>query len=166
MEIATVQKAKSIGLPVYYGDGSRREVLHAIGVERASAAIVTVNEPVAAEANVRALRAAASLMPIVARGHDLKRVTMLEAAGANIAISEMFETSLQLGGALLKSLGLADKEILRIVALFRDHDYALARGTLEITSENGKTAYGKMLAFEQSHIKGAVIEDDFVEGNI
>jgi CPA2 family monovalent cation:H+ antiporter-2 len=158
MQIATVSKARKIGLPVYYGDGSRRDVLHAIGIQRASAAIVTVNEPLAAEASVRALRAAAPLIPIIARGHDLSRVTMLEAAGANVAISEMFETSLQLGGALLKSIGIADNEIGRIVQIFRDRDYALARGTLEVTPEDQETTYGKMLAFQQAEIKGAVIK--------
>lgn len=157
MGIGTVTKAKKIGLPVYYGDGSRREVLHAIGVERAQAAIVTVNESVAAEAMVRSLRSVMPAMPIIARGHDLNRVLALEAAGANVAISEMFETSLQLGGALLKSLGIADQEIGRIVQIFRDSDYALARGTLEGKPE--ETPYGKMLAFQKAEIKGTSLPD-------
>src|SRR5262249_31634868 len=135
------------------GDGSRREVLTAIGVERAAAAIVTVNEPVAAEANVRALRASAPQIPIIARGHDLNRVLRLEAAGANVAVSEMFETSLQLGAALLKSVGTPDTEITRIVQLFRDRDYALARGTLE--AQDGHTPYGRILAFQNATIAGS-----------
>jgi len=152
MQIATVSKARKIGLPVYYGDGSRSTMLHAIGVERAAAAIVTVNESFAAEASVRALRASAPNLPIIARGHDLKRVTRLEAAGANVAISEMFETSLQLGGALLKSIGVGDQEITRIVQLFRDHDYALARGTLEGKPEE------LPLAFQTGAVKGTVVK--------
>lgn len=162
MQISTVSKARTIGLPVYYGDGSRRDVLHAISIERASAAIVTVNEPMAAEASVRALRRAAPTLPIIARGHDLSRVTMLEAAGANVAISEMFETSLQLGGALLRSLGIADQEIVRIVQIFRDRDYALARGTLEVSPIEDATAYGKMLAFQNATITGPLPDDDSV----
>jgi len=156
MQIATVAKAKKIGLPVYYGDGARREVLHAIGIERASAAIVTVNEPLAAEAAVRALRTAAPALPIIARGRDLARVLALEAAGADLAISEMFEASLQLGGALLKSMGVTDQEITRIVQIFRDRDYALARGTLEVSPGDQDTAYGRMLAFQHAAVKGAV----------
>jgi len=131
MQISTVAQAKKNGMPVYYGDSTRRKVLHAIGVERAIAAIVTINEPIAAENAVRTVREYSSTIPIVARGLDIKRVQSLEAAGANIAISEMFETSLQLGGALLKSIGTNDQEIMRIIEVFRDKDYALARGTLE-----------------------------------
>jgi CPA2 family monovalent cation:H+ antiporter-2 len=160
MQISTVSKAKKIGLPVYYGDGSRREVLHALGIERAAAAIVTVNEPIAAEATVRALRASSPSLPVVARGRDLARVLSLEAAGADIAISEMFEASLQLGGALLNSMGIAQQEISRIIQLFRDSDYALARGTLEVSPDVQQTAYGKMLSFQKSVVKGALITED------
>jgi CPA2 family monovalent cation:H+ antiporter-2 len=158
MQAATVAETKKIGLPVYYGDGSRREVLHAIGVERASAAIITVNDPEAAERTVHAIRAASPHLPILARAYDLDRVLALEAAGANKAISEMFEASLQLGGAALKSIGVADHEIIRIIQIFRDRDYALARGTLEIKTEEQQTPYGKMLAFHNAVVKGAVLE--------
>jgi CPA2 family monovalent cation:H+ antiporter-2 len=161
MQIATVSKAKKIGLPVYYGDGARRDVLHTIGVERAAAAIVTLDEPFAAEAAVRALRTAMPSMPIIARGRDLARVLSLEAAGADVAISEMFEASLQLGGALLKSVGVTDQEIVRIVQIFRDSDYALARGTLEVKPEDQQSAYGKVLAFQTSVVEGAVTGGHF-----
>jgi CPA2 family monovalent cation:H+ antiporter-2 len=159
MEAATVAEAKKIGLPVYYGDGGRREVLHAIGIERASAAIVTVNEPIAAEGAVLALRAHAPTLPIIARARDLKRVQMLEKAGANLAISEMFETSLQLGGALLKSLGINDQEIVRITEIFRDRDYALARGTLQSTTSESQSLHGKAVVFQQGILSGAVTKD-------
>ncbi len=164
MQIGTVAKAKKIGLPVYYGDGSRREVLGAIGIDRASSAIVTLHDPAAAEATVRALRAAAPQMPIIARALDLQRVRMLEEAGANVAVSEMFETSLQLGGALLKSIGIADQEILRIIKLFRDRDYALAQGTIEVSEHDGHTPYNKMLVFQKAEVSGAVVRENGEDG--
>jgi len=134
MQVGMVSKTRKMGLPVYYGDGSRREILNIIGVERASAAIVTINDPKAAEKAVIALRTASAGLPIIARATDLERVQLLEAAGANLAISEMFETSLQLGGALLKALQVPDQEITRILDIFRDRDYSLARGTVETGS--------------------------------
>lgn len=160
MQIATVAKAKKIGLPVYYGDGSRREVLAAVGVDRARAALVTVNDPNHAENSVRCIRAASKQLPIIARALDLERVLRLEKAGANMAVSEMFEASLQLGGALLKHIGVDDQEILRIMQLFRDRDYALAQGSVEVDMDNTKTPYNKMLAFENAVITGAAIPDD------
>lgn len=131
-QVSTVLRARKIGLPVYFGDGSRQEVLRAIGADRARAAIITLNNADAAEFAVRSIRAGNAQLPIIARAKDLKDVLSLEAAGADIAVSEMFESSLQLGGALLKSIGVAELEITRILDLFRSGDYALARGTLEV----------------------------------
>ena len=76
-----------------------------------------------------------------------------------MAVSEMFEASLQLGGALLKSLGIADQEILRIIEIFRDRDYALARGTLEVKEGEQGTPYGKMLAFQHAVVTGVVVKE-------
>jgi CPA2 family monovalent cation:H+ antiporter-2 len=160
MQIGTVARAKKIGLPVYYGDGSRREVLHAIGIERASAAIVTLNNPAATESAVRTLRTVAPQLPIIARALDLRSVLKIEAAGANLAVSEMFETSLQLGWALLKALGVEDKEMLRIMRIFRDRDYALAQGTIDIENvESGETPYNKMLAFQKAVVSTTLPSD-------
>ncbi len=160
LHIGTIARAKKIGLPVYYGDGSRREVLNATGIERASSAIITMNDPAAAEAAVRAIRAASPYLPIIARAQDLNRVIMLEKAGANIAVSEMFETSLQMGGALLKSLGISDQEILRIMKIFRDRDYALAQGAIEVPDTIANpTPYNKMLAFQKAVVSGNFFKD-------
>jgi monovalent cation:H+ antiporter-2, CPA2 family len=158
-QVGLVSTARTIGLPVYYGDGSRREVLQAIGVDRASAAIVTVNDPEAGRRAVRALRTASSTLPIIARAVDLEGVLGLEGAGANIAVSERFEASLQLGGALLESLGVDEHEIHRIIQLFRSRDYALARGTLEVSPELHHTPYGKMLAFQKVATTEAVVKE-------
>lgn len=162
MSVATVSRANKTGLPVYYGDGARRDVLHAIGVERASAAIVTVNDSEQAEKAVTAIRTASSTLPIIARARDLACVVRLEAAGANMAVSEMFEASLQLGGSLLKSIGIADQEITRILSLFRDRDYALAQGTFEARPEERNTSYSRMVAFQQQRDQEAAYDDPMI----
>ena len=157
--IGTVAKAKKIGLPVYYGDGARREVLQAISIDRASAVIVTINNAAVAESAVHTIRDAAPLIPIIARAHDLKTVLALEKAGANLAVSEMFEASLQLGSALLKSIGVADQEIARVVGIFRDRDYALAQGTIEENGKEQTTPYNKLVTFQKAVVSGNILQE-------
>jgi CPA2 family monovalent cation:H+ antiporter-2 len=70
-------------------------------------------------------------LPIVARARNIEQVHKLEKAGANLAVAEMFEVSLQLGGSLLKEIGVSDHEVNRIIEIFRAEDYALTR-----TAEN------------------------------
>jgi len=120
-----VAESRAKGLPVYYGDASRREVLQGVHIDRAQALIVTVNSTAIAERTVRAARALDTRIPIIARAQTLPDIKKLEKDGANVAISEMFEASLQMGGALLKEIGVADYEINRVLEIFRAEDYAL-----------------------------------------
>ncbi len=119
-------------LPVYFGDGSRREILQAMGILRARAAIITVNHFESAERMVNAIRAIAPDIPIVARTVDLKQLHKLELAGVNVAISEMFEASIELGAALLRVIGVVDSEVVRITQEFRKEKYTLARQSIDM----------------------------------
>jgi monovalent cation:H+ antiporter-2, CPA2 family len=122
-----VSRERKAGLPVYYGDSGRVHVLKALGVERARALIITHNDTRVALQTIAAVRDITPDLPIVARAKNLEKVQKLERAGANLAVAEMFEVSLQMGGALLKEVGISDHEITRIIDIFRAQDYALTR---------------------------------------
>lgn len=117
------------GAPVYYGDTTRVHVLGALGVHRARAAIITHNDTRVALNTIQTIREMNHDLPIIARAKNIEQVQKLEAAGANLAVAEMFETSLQLGAALLKSIGINEFEINRILEIFRAEDYAVTRAS-------------------------------------
>jgi len=120
-------RERKSGTPVYYGDTSRVHVLNALGLSRARAVIITHNDTRIALQTISTIREIHHDIPIIARAKNIEKVLKLEAAGANLAVAEMFETSLQLGGALLKSLGITDFEVNRIIDIFRAEDYAMTR---------------------------------------
>jgi len=120
-------RERKSGAPVYYGDTSRVHVLNALGLSRARAVIITHNDTRIALQTISTIREIHHDIPIIARAKNIEKVLKLEAAGANLAVAEMFETSLQLGGALLKSLGITDFEVNRIIDIFRAEDYAMTR---------------------------------------
>ncbi len=115
------------GKSVYFGDVTRREVLKAVSLGKAKAAVVTMNDFSVAKKAVIAMHDRAPGVPILARADDLEHLMALENAGASLAISEMYEASLQLGAAVLQRLDIAEHEISRITALYRERDYALTR---------------------------------------
>lgn len=117
------------GTPVYYGDTTRVHVLNALGIQRARAVIVTHNDTRVALQTITTIRELNRELPIIARAKNIEQVQKLEAAGANLAVAEMFEVSLQLGGALLKAVGVKDHEISRIIDIFRAEDYAATRAS-------------------------------------
>ena len=126
-----VARERKNGLPIYYGDTARIHVLKSLGAERARAMIITHNDTRVAIQTIIAARELNSDVPIIARARNIEQVQKLEAAGANMAVAEMFEVSLQLGGSLLREIGVSDHEISRIIDIFRAEDYALTR-----TAEN------------------------------
>lgn len=131
MDSYRVSRERKAGVPVYYGDSARAHVLSALGIKRAEAVIITHNDTRVALQTIATIRDIAPEIPIIARAKNIEQVQKLERAGATLAVAEMFETSLQLGGALMKALGIPDHEITRIIDIFRAEDYALTR-----TAEN------------------------------
>jgi CPA2 family monovalent cation:H+ antiporter-2 len=127
MDSFLVAKERKGGVPVYYGDSARVHVLNALGLIRARAVIITHNDTRIAMQTIAAVRDINPDIPIIARAKNLEQVLKLEKAGANLAVAEMFETSLQLAGALLKSLGVNEYEVGRIIDMFRAEDYMLTR---------------------------------------
>ncbi len=122
-----VSQSRLKGEPAYYGDASRRLVLRAIALERARAVVITHADIRISLRTIAAVRQIDRDIPIIARARDYTEVRELEQAGATLAIAEMFETSLQLGGALMRELGIAEFEIGRIQDAFRAEDYILMR---------------------------------------
>lgn len=127
MDSLQVSRERKNGVPVYYGDTTRVHVLGALGLSRARALIITHNDIRVALQTILTIREMGRDLPIIARARNIEQVQKLEKAGATLAVAEMFETSLQLGTQLLKSLGVNDFEITRLLEAFRAEDYALTR---------------------------------------
>lgn len=119
-----VAEQRRKGFPVYYGDTSRVDVLKRAGIETASAMIVTMDDPVAAENIVRAVRREGHDVAIIARARDRAHAERLFALGANEVIPETVEASLQLGEVMLRGLGLPADAARMIIGERRDMERA------------------------------------------
>lgn len=127
-----VRDARQAGLPVFYGDASRMSVLHAAGIERARAAVITLDTPPNSTRAVKVLRDHMGDILIYARARDASDMARLEAVGASVTVPETLEASLQLGGQVLRCTGTPESDIDRIFDEFRDESYN--RLTTEIES--------------------------------
>lgn len=124
LEARRVAEAHARGVPVYFGDASRAEVLRAAGAGRARAAVVTLDHPKAAERAVRALRQHWPTLPIFVRARDGGERLHLTQAGATVVVPEMVEGSLHLGSTLLRAIGQPPRQIATVLDTFRDEAYA------------------------------------------
>ena len=113
---AKVIEARNRGLPVFFGDVGRPEVLKSFHVENARAAVVTTNDKSATNRAVMTLRKLYSDLNIYARAIDLshqKRLTNTVGVTATIPILEedSFLLSLPFGGRVLQHMGVSDEEV-------------------------------------------------------
>jgi CPA2 family monovalent cation:H+ antiporter-2 len=103
-EVRVAARFHHAGLPVYYGDASRGELLRRLRLDRALAVVMTMDAPAAALSAVRAVRDAAPAVPVLARARDEAHAAELRAAGATLVIPETLETGLQLAQQVLLRL--------------------------------------------------------------
>jgi CPA2 family monovalent cation:H+ antiporter-2 len=119
-----VGELRRLGLPVFVGDVARKQVLEAAGVERARVVVVTIDRPDAAEALCAILRREHPALRILARARNRERLRRLLRAGADGAVAEALEGSLELSGRVLETLDLPREEIDRVLDGLRENDYA------------------------------------------
>ena len=118
-----VLKGRGEGYPVFYGDASQVELLKTAGAEQACVIVCTLNKPVPAVRMIKILRQNYPDISIHARGQNHLHCEELLEAGATVAVSETLEASLQLGGEVLKSMGIHADDAFTLLESFRPAIY-------------------------------------------
>ncbi len=124
LDAARVARCRAAGMPVFYGDASRVDVLAAAGAGRARAAVLTLDQAAAVERALGALHQHYPELRIFVRGRDPEHSRKLQERGATAVVPEAVEASLQLGGIVLQEAGASGEEAARIVQQLREADYA------------------------------------------
>lgn len=95
-------EARATGLPVYFGDATRPEILEAVHVERARAMVVAVDNPQVALRAVAMVRYIFPELKIYARAHDDTHARELARAGADTVVPELVATGHRLAGSIME----------------------------------------------------------------
>jgi len=124
----TVRQARSNGEPAFYGDATREEILHALGIERARMLVAAISDPAATRRMVRIARGINPGVHIIARTRYVVEIPELLRLGANDVIPEEFETSIEIFARVLAHYGVAPGETDRLVEQIRASHYQALRG--------------------------------------
>ncbi len=108
---ALVDRERSEGKPVYFGDLTRAEVFRAAGVADAPLVIVAIDDFEITERVVSTLHASYPDIPIFVRGHDMMKCQALKALGAHFTASETLEASIELSREALLHMGVEAPEV-------------------------------------------------------
>jgi CPA2 family monovalent cation:H+ antiporter-2 len=123
-----VHEAQAAGEPVYFGDVKQKDILRAVGIERAKLVLLTFDQH---DKAVNVIELIASLypnLPIVVRTRRDDRMKELYLAGASQVVPEILEGSLMLVSQVLHLSGVPMSRILKRVRKERKGHYGNMHG--------------------------------------
>ena len=115
-----VSQLHAKGVPVYFGNASRPELLRRVHADEAPAIVLTMDHPASAMQAVRGIRREFPNARLFARSRDEKHARALKLAGASVVVPETLEASLQLSAFVLEAMGLDERIVDGIVDRERD----------------------------------------------
>ncbi len=109
-DVEMIRAAGNFGFKVYYGDGTRLDVLRASGAANAEAILVCVEKPEVADRIVELIKSEFPHPKLFVRAYDRGHVLRLIQAGVDYQIRETFESALVFGRQVLVNLGVEESE--------------------------------------------------------
>jgi len=136
---------RKVGIKGYYGDASRPDLLHAAGISQARLFVVAIDDQDRAVKMVEHVRRTYPTVKILARAFDVRHLYLLQQAGADLVVREVFDSSLTLGIAALKALGMHPFKVERMARAFRRHEAEGLTSMYDLWDENPDIARNLVL---------------------
>ena len=143
-----IQDGLRHGYSATFGDAAQPQTLTRLGLDQATAVILTMDEPVMVQRLVKRLRGQHPDLPIIARARDASHAAALYRAGVSHAVPETLEASLQLSEAVLVDLGVAMGPVIASIHEKRDEMRAqiMEEGELEAKPKLKSASLNERLA--------------------
>ena len=143
-DIGMIRSAEEFGFKIYYGDGTRVDVLRACGAQNAQSIAVCIDDKDAASRIVELAKHEFPQARLLVRSFDREHSLALISAGVDFQIRETFESAVEFGKAALASVGVSREDADNIAEEIRRRD--AERFELEMASGNlldgAKMVYG------------------------
>ncbi len=117
-----IRSATRFGFKIYYGDGTRLDVLRAAGAGTAQVIAVTTDDREATDKIVELVKSEFPLAALNVRSFDRGHTLDLIKAGVDYQIREMFESAMVFGEATLRTLGVEPEDARAIAEQVRERD--------------------------------------------
>ncbi len=115
----TVKVMRRKGEPIYYGDCTEKKALFRAGIDHARAVVLGISDTTAIRNSIAMIREINQKAFIIVRARSLDDVAALYKAGADVVVTEKFETSIQIFSQLLNHFTVAPELILEQQEIIR-----------------------------------------------
>ncbi|MGH8079697.1 MAG: monovalent cation:proton antiporter-2 (CPA2) family protein, partial [Lysobacter sp.] len=121
-DVEMIESAQTFGFKVYYGDGTRLDVLRASGAATAQLIAICIDNRAAATTTAQLIRHEFPQARVLARSFDREHALELVHAGVDMQVRETFESAMRFGEAALVELGVSADDAAEVVADIRKRD--------------------------------------------
>ena len=126
-DVEMIDIAGSFGAKVYFGDGTRLDMLRQAGAAEAQLIAFCIDRDQVEPDLVNAVHDAFPHAGIYVRGYDRRSVIKLRETPTNFVVREVLKSAVKMARLALENLGLRDEEIERAERVFRENDSSRMR---------------------------------------
>lgn len=123
MDPARVRDAHAAGMPVFYGDSSERDILEAVGADKARLIVISHDDLGAARKVLQHVRASRWPVKVMVRTRDEAPLAELLELGATEVVAETVEASLMIAAHVLLMAEVPTKRVLRRIRAAQANRY-------------------------------------------
>ena len=138
-----IELAGEFGTKVYYGDGTRIDLLRLAGAEEAEAILFCQEDPTLGPERLKPILEAFPQAMVMVRVFDRRQALTLDGLGLSLVQRELFDSAVTMGRAALSGLGIALREVERVERAYRQRDDE----RLKLQSESGDLKSGMERSF-------------------
>lgn len=135
MSGASVERHRKDGIPIMFGDATDAHDLKQAGIRTAQAVIIAISDQDAVSMATRTIRRARPDIFIIARTRYARDAETIAHAGADVVVTEEYESSIQVFVTLLTHLGVDGDVIAEQESLMRSDRYGVLGSVTASTRE-------------------------------
>jgi monovalent cation:proton antiporter-2 (CPA2) family protein len=117
-----IELSGSFGTKVYYGDGTRVDLLRTAGAEEAEAILFCHDDPGLGPERLEPILQAFPKALVMVRVFDRRQALALQGLKVGLLQREVLDSAIAMGRAALTRLGIADREAARVEREYRERD--------------------------------------------
>ncbi|MDZ4308668.1 cation:proton antiporter [Allopontixanthobacter sp.] len=144
-DVEQIDVAQEFGSKVYYGDGTRLDLLRQAGAGESNLVIFAIDRDQLEPELLHGVKEAFPGAGIYVRAYDRRTLIKLSAAPIDHSVREVMESAVAMGRAALDGLGVSLTEIDRAESIFRERD----QQRLQMQTEAGDLRAAKDMIFTQ-----------------
>lgn len=113
-DVNMIQSAEKFGFDVYYGDGSRLDILHASGAATAEVILICADKKETVNKIAALVSTEFPLAKLIVRSYDREHSLYLSKHNVDFMVRETFESAMTFGQVALQQLGVSPEEIQQV----------------------------------------------------